>query len=200
MKKWMKYIIFSIIAILFCYSYAHVDKTHNIYDAETDSSAYSAVNLEKKSLVSQSFECSEENIDGVAAKIVVNSVTEDGKLTYLLKNNEGQEVIKGEVPICDIKSGRINKIKFDEGLDDCKGKTYTIIFGSLGLEEGESIGVYYDSLGKQMGELKNNEEKIEGTMILRTITHRFDMETFIVTLGFLFYFVGFFHILYKLFS
>ncbi|MGF0031911.1 hypothetical protein ACQRBN_02940 [Bariatricus sp. SGI.154] len=200
MRKWIKYIITGIIAIVFCVVYAYIDKAHNIYDTETDNSAYVAANVEGDSLISQTFKCQEANLDGLAAKVVVNSTSAGGKLTYLLEDAEGQEVIKGEVPISDIKSGRINKVKFDERIKNCKEKIYTVSFSASGLNEGESIGVYYDPIGKQAGSLKVNGEEITGTLIFRTITHKFDIETFIMTLGFIIYFVVFFRILYKLFS
>ena len=59
---------------------------------------------------------------------------------------------------------------------------------------------YYRIVGKKTGNLEVNGKKTEGTLVLRWITHRFDAETFIVTLGIIVYFVAFFKILYRLFS
>ena len=77
---------------------------------------------------------------------------------------------------------------------------YTIDFKSEDLKEGESVGLYYENRSNQSRGLSINNEKVEGTLILKTITYRFDLETFIVTLGIILYFVLFFQILYKLFA
>ena len=127
MRKWIKYIITGIIAIVFCVVYAYLAKANNLSATVTANSVSVAANVEGDSLISQTFKCQEANLDGLAAKVVVNSTSAGGKLTYLLEDAEGQEVIKGEVPISDIKSGRINKVKFDERIKNCKEKIYTEI-------------------------------------------------------------------------
>ena len=45
-----------------------------------------------------------------------------------------------------------------------------------------------------------NKEKIEGTLILKTVTDRFDVETFVVVLLFGAYIAFFFNFLYKMFK
>lgn len=200
MKKRIKYVLVSIIAILFCFLYAHVDKTHNIYDANTDSSLYSMVILEKESFVSQSFKCVEKDLTGISIKLITNNVSKEGKLIYKLNDADGKEILKSKVALEELKSGRINKIKFDRKIQECKNNWYTISFSVSDLKPDENVQVYYDSHGEKKGELFIGEQSAEGTIILRTLTHRFDLETFIVTICFIIYFAVFFRILYKLFS
>ena len=45
-----------------------------------------------------------------------------------------------------------------------------------------------------------NGEEIEGTVVLRTVTNRFDMETFCMLLIFVLYTIMFMRFLYKLFK
>jgi hypothetical protein len=199
-KKWLKYIIAGIIIVTVCFAYAHIDKANNIYDTKTDNSSYVSVNIFADSYISQTFQCSEDSMDGIAAKIFRNGTSEEGELIYSIQDESGQELTKGGFSINNIKSGKINLIKFSEPIEGSNNKFFTVYFRQKGLAENESLGIYYDPVGEKTGELKVNDEKIEGTMVFRTITHRFDMETFIVVLGFVVYFVLFFKILYRLFS
>ena len=196
----MKYVIECVLVVSICFIYAHIDKAHNVYDTKTDNSSYIPVSIISDSYVSQSFKCTENSIDGVSLKLVLSGDSKAGELNYQLLDESGCELLSGIYPIAEIKSGRINKIKFDKKIENTEDNLYTVSIGVTGLEENESLGIYYDSLGERTGNLKVNGENTEGTLILRWLTHRFDVETFIVTLGFVVYFVVFFKILYKLFS
>lgn len=200
MNKKIKYIILSIIVLACCYLYAHVDKTHDIYNSEIDSSMYIAAVLNNNQSVSQAFVCPEEHLDGVTVKVSVNSALPDRKLVYTVCDTKGQELAVGEMPFQKIKSGRINKIMFEDSIQNSKLKEYVITFRPSGLKDGENVGIYYTPENENNSGLLVEQEETEGTMVLRTITHRFDIETFIVVLGFVIYFVLFFRILYKLFS
>ena len=80
------------------------------------------------------------------------------------------------------------------------GEPLTIEFGSSNLDEGQEIYLYYEQIPKDGTQLEVNGEAAGGCMILRSYVHRFDVETFIVTLGFVIYIVVFMRVLYKLFS
>ncbi|GFI50407.1 hypothetical protein IMSAGC020_01613 [Lachnospiraceae bacterium] len=200
MKKWVRYIVLSLVAIILCFLYAHVDKADYIYDNKIDSSEYKVVNINEDSYFSQVFECTNKELDGIAIKILVSNMSDNGKLVYSLQNSDEKIVTQGKVSVSDIENGRINKIKFSKTLKGEAGELYTIYFKTEDLDEGESIGLYYEDQSKQDDGLKINDEKKSGTLILRTITHCFDLETFIVTMGFICYFVIFFKILYRLFA
>ena len=200
MKKWMKYVILSLAAIILCFLYAHVDKAHCIYDSKRDSSEYIAVNINKDSSFVQAFECPEKDLDGIAVKLLINNSSNCGKLIYVLHDSDGKTIVEGSIALSEIENGRMNKIKFDTKIEGTKGSLYTIDFKSEDLKEGESVGLYYENRSNQSRGLSINNEKVEVTLILKTITYRFDLETFIVTLGIILYFVLFFQILYKLFA
>jgi len=199
-RKWLKYVVFSMAAIILCFLYANVDKAYYVYDGESDSSEYIAVNIGKDASISQGFECAEKSFDGIAVKVLVNSISDSGKLVYDLQDSEGETLIEGKIALSDIDNGRINKIKFDKTVEGTESGSYTIYFRTEDMSDGESVGLYYDDQNNFDDSLNINGEKINGTLILRTITHRFDIETFLVTLGCIVYFVLFFRILYRLFA
>lgn len=200
MKKWIKYVMLGTFAVVVCYLYAHIDKVHNIYDEKTDNGSYISAIIMGDSYVSQSFQCTEESIDGISLKILLGGESKTGELNYRLFDDSGKELVNGTYPIAEIKSERINKIKFGKTLESTAGNSYTVSLGVTGFEENESLGIYYDPVGEKNGELYVNGKETQGTLVLRWITHRFDIETFIVTLGFIIYFIVFFKILYRLFS
>lgn len=200
MKKWMKYVILSAGAVAVCFLYAHIDKAHNIYDITIDNSSYISANITGDSFVTQSFRCTEDYIDGISLKLLLGGEAKEGELYYRLFDESGQELLQGAYPVEQIQSERINKIMFDRTIENTKDRVYKISLEAAGLDAGGNLGIYYDPIGKKTGDLEINGDKTEGTLILRWITHRFDTETFFVTLGIIVYFVAFFKILYRLFS
>ena len=86
----------------------------------------------------------------------------------------------------------------DKEADVEKGETYRITFKLLNSNKGETVILYY-SLQNE-GILLLDNSNVDGTLVVRTLTHRFDIETFIVVIVIILYFVLFFKGLYKLFS
>lgn len=200
MKKWMKYSIAIVITLFCCFFYAHVDKAHNIYGNEPDNSNFIAVQMDKNKGIVQAFNCGEEYFNGIELKIALFNEPLKGKMNYSLEDGKGKKLTSGSIEVADIKSGRIRKIKFDRKIKCNKDTTYVIKFSSDGLEEDKAIGLYYAPQEGQKNELNINGEDTEGILVMRTLTHRFDLETFIVVLGFIAYIAAFFKILYKMFS
>ncbi len=199
-KKWLKYGIGILVLLIASFLYAHVDKKQNIYDTKTDSGQYSSVQIEEGTKIVQKFVCTEKKLDGISVKLLLLNAPQKGKLTYELQDEKGKTLAKGSVAVADIKSGRMRDIKFDKAVSDSKGKTYQIVFGAAEMEEGKGAGVYLDPVGKSGGTLTIEGQKSQGTLILRTITHRFDLETFLITILFVIYIILFFKVLYRLFS
>lgn len=200
MRKNIKYIIVGLAIVVICFLYSHIDKAHSIYDESIDTSLYAAANLEQGSSVSQVFLSEEEELSGMSAKIAVKTNSDKAKLSYILQDVKGAEILKEDTLIRNLKSGRINKIKFSETIRDSKNKQYKILFSVSGLQPGDNAQIYYNPQEKESKSVEINGEKTKGTLIFRTLTYRFDMETFIVCFGFIAYFLLFFSILYRLFS
>lgn len=62
------------------------------------------------------------------------------------------------------------------------------------------VGFFYQPVTEKNTELIISDNHTEGTLILKTITNRFDFETFAVLLIFVLYIVVFMKFLYRLFK
>lgn len=201
MSKKIKYGIGIVVILILCVLYANVDKMHNVYDGAQDNSSYVTIGpVTEMGSVTQSFASAEEKIDGIAFKVSYSEEMAEGTLDYRLTDETGEELVSGEVPIREIQSGRICKVSFENRIQVEKGERLTISFGSSELSEGQAVYLYYEQIPKDGTALEVNGERAGGCMILRTYVHRFDAETFIVTLGFAVYIIVFLRVLYKLFS
>lgn len=199
MKTKIKWIITAIILIAITSIYSVVDKNQPVYDRNVDSSKFHALEMKKGDAVRQTFVCEEEHLNGMAAKITAEGDADNIIVEYTLKEQSGNLAAGGEVSLAKLKNGKFFQFKFDQ-ISECSGKKYVF---ELKVKESKSDSkvVVYDSPGTQKGtELFVGRERVEGTMVLRTITHRFDIETFVVTLCFLIYVVLFMRWLSKLFK
>ena len=62
------------------------------------------------------------------------------------------------------------------------------------------VGFSYEPKQEKDTALSINGKNTDGTLIAKTVTNRFDIETFCVLVLFILYIVGFFKFLYKLFK
>ena len=98
-----------------------------------------------------------------------------------------------------IKASKFYNYSFDT-VNGCKGRTYKIIFENVGSTEMAGVGFFYQPVTEKNTELIISDNHTEGTLILKTITNRFDFETFAVLLIFVLYIVVFMKFLYRLFK
>ena len=101
----------------------------------------------------------------------------------------------------DIKNSKFNVFKFDR-ISECKGKTYTLYVENPDgdVEKTLGVGFSYEPKTEKGTELLINGNNVDGTLIAKTVTNRFDMETFCVVLLFVLYIVFFVKFLYRLFK
>ena len=198
MKRKIGWSIFALILIAFTCLYAVVDKNHSIYDREIDSSEYIYIELAKGDTLTQSFVSEEDFLDGVNIKMSVTGEPEGKEVSFTLADSNGQEVASGKESLKELQMGKYFALKFAR-INGCKGQKYTLEFTvSQSMDEGTVI--VYDVPGVQNNtELNVRGEKIDGTLVLRTITHRFDVETFVVTAIFAVYVILFIKWLGKVF-
>lgn len=199
MKKKIGCCIFAVILIAFTCLYAVVDKNHNIYDREIDSSEYTSVELAKGDTLTQSFVSEEDFLDGITIKMSVTGEPEGKEVSFALADSNGQEVASGKESLKELQMGKYFALKFDR-INGCKGQKYTLKFTvSQSMDEGTVV--VYDVPGVEDNtEFTVRDEKIDGTLALRTITHRFDVETFVVTAIFAVYVILFIKWLGKVFK
>lgn len=199
MKKRLSWIIFAVILIAFTCVYAIVDKNNAIYDRAVDTSKYIALGLEQGETVSQSFTSKEDKLDGINIKVSVSGQANEKKISYVLKDDTGKTVASGDASLEKTKAGRFFGLKFDE-LTGCKGKRYTFELTVEQCEKDTQVIVYAVPGASKDSLLVVKGEKADGVMVLRTITHRFDIETFVVTANFILYVILFIRWLSKVFK
>ena len=199
MKKKLGWVIFAIILVTFTSFYAVIDKNNAIYDRKVDTTKYVAVGLEKGEKLEQTFISKEEKLDGVNVKMSVTGEAKNKSVSYVLKDESDKVVASGETSLEKIKAGKFFKFSF-ETVEDCKGQKYAFELTVDQCEEGSQVLVYAVPEEAKDAAFIVKGEKAGGVMVLRTVTHRFDIETFIVTAIFIIYVLGFVGWLSKVFK
>ena len=182
-----------IVLILLAFVYGHVHKTHAIYDRMIENDQYVMMDVSQDQ-ISQEFVCEEETLDGIQVKC--QNLQEDPEAEiriYLHDFENGETVAESVKKAGDIKAGKFNEFSFDT-VSSCRGKAYKVVF------EKDSIALYAEKTSEEGTNLKINSEESEGTLILKTVTYRFDIETFCVFLLLVLYICVFFQFLNWLFS
>lgn len=199
MKKKIEWFLFVLVLTLFICFYSVIDKNNGIYDEKCDSGDYTSIALSKGEGLAQSFVSEEEVLDGVSVKMSVTGESEEKEISYVLKNSDSQIIASGKASLEELKPGKYFALKFDR-VTGCKDNEYTLAISVTRSEEAGEV-VLYEVPGKQsMTELTINSAGRDGTLALRTITHRFDIETFIVTVVFALYVIVFIKWLSKVFK
>ena len=182
-----------IVLILLAFVYGHVHKTHAIYDRMIENDQYVMMDVSQDQ-ISQKFVCEEEILDGIQVKC--QNLQEDPETEiriYLQDCENGETVAESVKKAGDIKAGKFNEFSFYT-VSSCRGEAYKVVF------EKDSIALYAEKTSEEGTNLKINSEESEGTLILKTVTYRFDIETFCVFLLLVLYICVFFQFLNWLFS
>ena len=200
MKKKIQIIVGIVIIVIASFLYAHISKTHCIYDREIDTSDYKDVPLLDGITVSQSFKVTENTLDGVRIKCRVNGNPENVNVEYVLKEvDSGEELANGIVSGAAIKNSNFTYFEFSVFVNT-NGKEYEFVIWAENGDEENNIVLCYEGMKETDTELKISEQIQEGTLILKTVTKRFDIETFVILLIFVLYIIVFLKFLYKLFK
>ena len=192
MKK-IKKMAAVIILILIALIYGHIHKTHAIYDRTVENDQYIMLDG-SQSQITQEFLCEEDSLDGIQVKC--QNLQEDPEAeirVYLQDCENGGIVAKSVKKAGEIKTGKFNEFSFDT-VSRCRGKAYKVVF------EKDFLALYAEKTSEEGTNLKINSEESEGTLILKTVTYRFDIETFYVFLLLVLYICVFFQFLNWLFS
>lgn len=192
MKK-IKKMAAVIILILIAFIYGHIHKTHAIYDRTVENDQYIMLDG-SQSQITQEFICEEDSLDGIQVKC--QNLQEDLEAeirVYLQDCENGGIVAKSVKKAGEIKTGKFNEFSFDT-VSRCRGKAYKVVF------EKDFLALYAEKTSEEGTNLKINSEESEGTLILKTVTYRFDIETFCVFMLLVSYICVFFQFLNWLFS
>ena len=192
MKK-IKKMAAVIILILIAFIYGHIHKTHAIYDRTVENDQYIMLDG-SQSQITQEFICEEDSLDGIQVKC--QNLQEDPEAeirVYLQDCENGGIVAKSVKKAGEIKTGKFNEFSFDT-VSRCRGKAYKVVF------EKDFLALYAEKTSEEGTNLKINSEESEPTLILKTVTYRFDIETFCVFMLLVSYICVFFQFLNWLFS
>lgn len=198
MKKKVIRVLESIVVIALVFLYAHIAKPHAIYDKTIDPSAYGTVTESKNAILEQEFEVNEDTLDGIRVKGAESGDISKVSLNYTLEEVDTNEVVaEGEINAKKALKSRFYELP--DTIENCNGKQYRLSL-TQNAEDNESAVQF--SFEKQEesntafyvdGENRRNDD-------FKTLTDRFDLETFFVVMIFVIYIVAFMKLLYRLFK
>lgn len=192
--KLRKMVICIVLILAFAYMYAHIDKTNLIHDKRIDNSEYIGLGMVQEE-IRQQFVCQEDKLDALVVKCQVLGDTTDSVIQMTLKDCiTGENVVSAKTDVNEMKSGNFIQISFD-AIEGCKGKTYQASFKTEGM-----VGLVVQPEAMEETQLKIGDGEYEGTLIMKTVTKRFDVETFCVLLIIVSFIICFFRFLNRLFS
>ena len=197
MKK-VRNIIIVILIVAAAFLYAHIEKNTLVYDKNVDNSQYIATGAVER--IEQTFVCREETLDGFRSKCQVVGNVEGMKIQYSLVNMKTGEIeAEGIADAAEIKNSKFYFFEFDT-VKNCKGNTYKAVFVNEKADQENGIGFFFQPKTEKETNLAVKGDNIAGTMVIKTVTDKFDIETFIVLLVFVLFVVLFIRFLYKLFK
>lgn len=196
MKKKIISILLVFILIVLIGAYSFVDKKYPVYDPDIPTEEYVlSGTLENGEESTQTFQTEAEAIDGISIKVVVNGDNATGQLFYALCDEDNTELLRESVSIEELKSDNFNVLRF-ERYDLNKDEQYTL---KLRNESDSGLSFYITPSSNINGALTVDDIQESGTMVLRILKHKFDVETFIVVLFFAVYIYFFIRMLYRFF-
>lgn len=199
MKKIVSCMVIFVVVVL-SFFYAHIDKNSYIYDRNADTGTFygTGILLEGQTIV-QTFVSEEDTIDGINIKVATYGNVEGVFLLCRVLDENNEEVAFVQIKGSDLESNKFNQIAIPS-IADTEGKKYTLVLGVENSDDLNGIGFYIAQENKEGQQLTVKDSKVEGTLVTRTISHRFDVETFVVLLGIIVFIVTFMKILYKIFT
>ena len=190
--KQIKRIVVCVLVVLMAFFYAHIAKANAVYDRQSDRSTY-GITENTGLVIEQEFVCKEASMDAIQVKCQVQQTEEASVVLTLVDKESGSTVASSTKALSEIENGKWNTFSFAT-VENCKGKTYRMIL------EGESLTCFVQQGIQPETKLYVNGEEQDGTLLMKTVTKRFDMETFGVFLILVLYVYVFFRFLNRLFS
>lgn len=199
MKKIVSCLVIVVVVVL-SFFYAHIDKNSYIYDRNADTSTFygTGILLEGQEIV-QTFISEENTIDGINIKIATHGNVDEIFLCCKVLDDNKEEVGNVRVKGNDLENNKFNQIAIPT-IFDTKEKQYTLVLSVENSDDLNGISFYIAQDNKEEQQLTVKNSKVEGTLVVRTISHRFDMETFVVLFGIIVFIMMFMKILYKIFE
>lgn len=200
MKKRIITVFFACVIIVLSYFYANIDFNSYLYNRNAETGTfYGTGALEENEIVTQTFVAEEDSIDGINIKVAVFGNVENVLLQCRILDGNKQEMAVTQVKAIELEANKFNKIEFPT-ITETKGKEFTLVLTAENADDLNGVGFYIEPSIYDMQQLSIKDCESEGTLVARIISHRFDVETFIVLLGIIVFVSMFMKILYKIFK
>lgn len=189
-----------IVLLAAAFFYAHIDKTTHIYDNSIDSSLYRNTGIMTDWQIEQVFTCEENVLDGVRIKCGVTGDVSGVTLKYTLTDDKTETIVAdGVLDAAKIKNSKFNNFNFEQ-IKNTKNDKFRLEVEAVGAVADNGVNFFTLDRTKGNTELYIDGEKNDGVLALKTISKRFDLETFIIVLCFALFITVFIKFLYKLFK
>ena len=199
MKRRISIIGLSFIVIIATFLYAHIDKMNPIYNQDIDTSQYMQLNG-NEGKITQRFVSVEDKLDGISIKCQVAGSLQDVEIEYLLVDLSNDKIVaEGVEKGIDIENSKFHWFEFAT-VDGCLGKEFEFVLDCKNTTDINTVTFSYEGNTEKNTQLEAGDTTINGTLIFRTITQRFDFETFCILLVFILYIIVFLKFLYHLFK
>lgn len=199
MKQKLKVFIGIIIVAGALVFYAHIDKVSSIYDTNIDASQYIPTGILSTGTLEQDFVSQAEKLDGFTIKCSTGGDADLSVVTYsIVEKKTGNVLVQDELKT-EIKSGKFLVVKFKDAVNNTKNKNLTVRF-DIKNGDGQNGIIFYIAPTQKNEGFSVNSRTQNGILVFRTLTHRFDWETYIISMFFVLYLVTFVKLLYRLFK
>ncbi len=201
MKKKLPVIIGLIVVILFSIWYGFTDKTHKIYDNNVNTAKYNDLGvLTEGQVIRQTFTCEENVLDAFSIKCNPSGDYAGAQLTLtVLDEATGEVLTTGEESGSNIRPRKMHKFKVGQ-LTGVKGRELTLEVRETNSSPGNGINLYYQPAENTIGSLTLDDNALSGVFVMKTVTERFDTETFVIMLLSILFIWAFLWFLYRLFK
>jgi hypothetical protein len=201
MKKKLPVIIGIILTILIAVFYGDTNKTHKIYDNNVNTAVYQAIGvLQEGETVTQTFTSQEDVLNGFMIKSDVLGDYGNVEVTLRLFDAEtGEQVSQGTEKGSSVAARSLHYYKI-EPVMDCKGRAFILEVSETGTSENNGINLFFQPDAEKAQGLTVKGNTTTGVFVMKTVTERFDIETFCVMLFSEWFIWGFLWFLYRLFK
>ena len=201
MKKKLPMIIGLILTVLFALWYGYRDVSHQSYDNNVNTAQYSEMQiLTDGESISQGFTAEEDRIDGFLIKANAQGDHAETLIRLTVQEKEtGETVAESDVSGKDVKARKLHRFPIDP-IKNCRGKQYSVTITAKNSDAANGISFYNQPADGSSESLVINGEASNSILVMKTVTKRFDVESFIVMLISVWFIWGFLWFLSRLFK
>lgn len=201
MRKKLGLLVFAVITVVFAYLYSNFDKAVPVYSKNVTMEKLENVGeISQQTVVEQSFLVPYKSLKGLKFKVDTMSHKEvEATLNYEVTSENDREVLaSGTVNASEVGHYKYLDINFDKEIVNRKGQVLKVTVTDNNTKEGKGISIASSSILDEGYPVRVNNSQ-GGILIMKTVSHVFDIETFVITLVILLYISCFMRLLYRFF-